>query len=46
MWFKLTVAKDGSGDYTDIASAINAVEFGKAALIYIKNGILIKHNKN
>ncbi len=39
MWFKLTVAKDGSGDYTDIASAINAVEFGKAALIYIKNGI-------
>ncbi len=39
MSLKLTVDKNGSGNYTDVASAIDAVEFGKPAIIYIKNGI-------
>ncbi len=39
MSLKLTVDKKGSGDHTDITSALNAVIDGEAAVIYIKNGV-------
>ena len=35
----LTVAQDGSGDYTTIKAAINAVSAGNRGIIFIKNGI-------
>ncbi len=34
-----TVAKDGSGDYTTVQSAIDAVKAGQRGIIYIKAGI-------
>ena len=37
--FELTVAKDGSGNYTTIQEALNAVEYRESAVIYIKEGI-------
>ena len=36
---ELTVAKDGSGNYTTIQEALNAVEYRESAIIYIKDGI-------
>jgi pectinesterase len=36
---KITVDKNGGGDYTDVASAISAVESGQPTVIYIKNGV-------
>lgn len=39
MSLNLMVDKNGSGDFTDIASALDSVNNGEAAVIYIKNGV-------
>lgn len=38
-----TVAQDGSGDYTNVQSAINAVPSGSRGIIYIRPGVYDEH---